>query len=143
MNRENIFIKILGFLLTLTAFYFIVCKQIIMPIVGVTKSAIVIGFKSKGSNTPSDRRCNNKKLFSAKTAYARFLPTGAKDSIIVLSDGNPMLCFLNYSQHDHVTVACLPYIFILCLYGYYIISNEFKTLKYSIKIFFYKNIYKI
>jgi hypothetical protein len=44
-------------------------------------------------------------LVNAKKPYARFLPTGAKDSITVVSDGDPVLGFLNFNQYDPVTVA--------------------------------------
>ena len=85
--------------------YFLIFKQIIMPIVGITKPAIVAGFQMDKTKNMTDVGANSSLLMNARKAYARFVPTGKKDSITVVSDGDPVFGLLNYSKHDAVTVA--------------------------------------
>lgn len=102
---DNLIVRISGVCFILVALYFIGFKQIIMPIIGVTKPAVVVGFKPKRSHSMTHERNSSKLLVNARTAYARFVPTGAADSITVLSDGDPIFGLLNYHRYDRVTVA--------------------------------------
>jgi hypothetical protein len=102
---DKIIMRISGLGFIFVALYFIIFKQIIMPIVGVTKPAIVAGFRTKGIKAMDNRSTTSTLLINAKRPYARFIPTGAKDSITVVSDGDPVFGFLNFNQYDPVTVA--------------------------------------
>lgn len=76
-----------------------------MPIVGVTKPAVVVGFRTKRIKAMDSKSTTSSLLVNAKKPYARFLPTGETDSLTVVSDGDPVLGFLNFRKYDPVTVA--------------------------------------
>jgi hypothetical protein len=103
--NDNLIFRLCGTGFIVVALYFLVFKQIVMPIVGVTKPGVVVGFKTKGIRAMSDGNSTSALLVNAKKPYARFVPTGAKDSITVVSDGDPIFGFLNFEKYDHVTVA--------------------------------------
>jgi hypothetical protein len=102
---DNIIMRLSGLGFILFGLYFIIFKQIVMPIVGVTKPAIVAGFRTKGIKAMDSRSTTSALFVNAKRPYARFVPTGAKDSITVVSDGDPVFGLLNFNQYDPVTVA--------------------------------------
>lgn len=97
-------IKGIGFVIILYSSYMLIGKQIMMPIMGDTTLGTVVGFKAKGYNhTPVPR--NYDKIWQARSAYVRFIPKGATDSLTVLSDGNVFISLLNYHQSQSVQVA--------------------------------------
>ena len=97
-------IKAIGFVIILYSLYVLIGKQIVMPIMGNTAVGTVAGFKAKGYNrTPVPRSYD--KIWQARTAYVRFIPQDASDSITILSDGNVFVSLLNYHQFQTVKVA--------------------------------------
>lgn len=96
--------RFLGAVILLYFGYLVLGKQILMPLVATHTEGVVIGFKAKHSNIPVERSYG-KSIWDARSAYIRFVPPNATDSITVLSDGNVFFSFLNYDLKQKVKIA--------------------------------------